>query len=137
MTEEKESSYPNNAQSWGIAGLIVLSMVLFSPVSLMLNNIAGKNISLLIYYLLAMGFPFLIAHHQRKKRISVSGYKFDFSSPKIMVLVSFTIIGIQAGIISPIVSLIPMPEFMKKIFLDLAKTVASFHSSPLYLLHLS
>jgi uncharacterized protein len=96
--------------------MIILSALLFTPVSLVLDNIAGKELSFLTYYLLAMGIPFLIAHQQRKKRTHVSGYNFEFSSPKIIALVSFSLIGIQIGIIMPLVSLIPMPDFVKEIF---------------------
>lgn len=116
MEEKIDFGYPNKRQSWGIVGMIILSSMLFIPVSIGLDNISGKEFSFLTYYLLAMGIPFLIAHQQRRKRTNVKGYNFAFSSPKIIALVFFSTIGIQIGIIIPIVSLIPMPEFMKAIF---------------------
>lgn len=121
MTEENRISYPNIGQAWGIVGISILSMILFSPVNILLNTITGKEISFLIYYLLAMGSTFWIAHLKRKKGTSVSGYNFDFGSAKIIILVSIAIIAIQIGIISPVVSIMPMPEFMEKVFLELAK----------------
>ncbi|WOC39943.1 type II CAAX endopeptidase family protein [Polaribacter sp. HL-MS24] len=128
MIEKKETYFPNVGQSWGIVGIAILSMLLFSPVNLILNNVLGKEISFLVYYLLAMGVPFGIAHLIRKKRIGINKYNFSLSSMKIMALVSISIIAIQTGITQPIVNSLPMPEFMQKIFLEFAnqKGVFSF-----------
>jgi len=120
MIENKKIYYPSSGQSWGIVGIAILSMLLFSPVNLILNKVLGKEISFLVYYLLAMGVPFGIAHLIRNKRTRINTYNFSFSSLKIMALVSISIIAIQTGIISPIVNSLPMPEFMQKIFLEFA-----------------
>ncbi len=120
MIEEKKIYYPNVGQSWGIVGIAILSMLLFTPVNLILNNVLGKEISFLVYYLLAMGVPFGIAHLIRNKRTEINKYDFSLSSMKIMTLVSISIIAIQTGITSPIVNSLPMPEFMQKIFLEFA-----------------
>lgn len=121
MTEEKELSYPNHSQSWGIVGIMILVTLVISPLSLLLNNITGKEFSFLVTYVLSTGGAFLIAHQLRKKKTGISEYKFALDSPKILILITLAIIGIQTGITSPLVSLIPVPEFMKTIFLDLAE----------------
>ncbi|MBE9468875.1 MAG: CPBP family intramembrane metalloprotease [Bacteroidetes bacterium] len=126
MIEKKEISYPNVGQSWGIVGIAILSMLLFIPVLIILNNVIGREISFLVYYLLAMGVTFGIAHLIRNKRTGINQYNFSLSSIKIMILVSISIIAIQIGIISPIVNSLPMPEFMKKIFLESGNGVFSF-----------
>lgn len=126
MIEKKGASYPNIGQSWGIVGIAILSMLLFSPVSIILNNVLGKEISSLVSYLVSMGVPFGIAHLIRDKRTGINKYDFSFSSIKIMVLVSISIIAIQTGIISPIVSLLPMPDSIKKIFLEFANPNSVF-----------
>jgi len=120
MIDKKEICYPSVGQSWGIVGIAILSMLVFSPVNIVLNNVLGKEISFLLYYLLAMGVPFVIAHLLRKKRTGISEYNLTLSSVKIMALVSISTIAIQTGIISPIVNSLPMPEFMKQIFLEFA-----------------
>lgn len=120
MIEKNDIYYPNVSQSWGIVGIAILSMLILSPVNLLLSNVLGKDASFLVYYLLAMGIPFVIAHLIRKKRTGISKYNLTLSSLKIMVLVSISIIAIQTGIISPIVNSLPMPEFMKQIFLEFA-----------------
>jgi membrane protease YdiL (CAAX protease family) len=68
-----------------------------------------------------MGATFWIAHWKRKKWTNISVYNFEFSSAKIIILVSITVVAIQTGVISPLVSLVPMPEFMKNIFLEFAQ----------------
>lgn len=120
MTEKNKIIYPDIKQSWGIVGMAVLSMILFSPVNLIMENIVGKEMSFLMYYLLAMGVPFFVANRLRKKKTGASVYNFDFGTAKIIVLVSITIIAIQMGIVSPVANLIPMPEIMKDLFLELA-----------------
>lgn len=118
MTEEEVIAYPNIRQSWGIVGISILSMIFFSPVLLLLENIAGKEISFLIYYLSAMGAAFWIAHRKRENRTSVRGYDLNFSSAKVIILVSIAAIAILIGISVPVVSLIPMPEFVQRILLE-------------------
>ena len=120
MMEENGISYPDIKQSWGIVGICILSMILFSPVSILLDTFAGKEISFLIYYLVSMGATFWIVHLKRRKWTGVDGYDFAFSSPRISILVSLAVISIQLGIVSPVVSLIPMPEFVKDIVLEFA-----------------
>ena len=112
--------YPGIRQSWGIVGISILFMVLFSPVTILLQGIAGKEVAFLIYYVLAMGATFSVAHLKRKRCVSVSPYSYDLSSARIIILVSVAVIAIQTGIIFPAVNAVPMPEFMKNVFLEFA-----------------
>src|SRR5688572_24719882 len=121
MTEEKEASYPNHRQSWGIVGIIILATLVFSPLSLLLNNLTGKEFSFLLTYLLSMGVPLGIVHYLRKKKTNISGFKFKGCSLKVAALISLATIGIQTGIVSPLADLIPIPESMRSIFLELSK----------------
>ena len=45
---------------------------------------------------------------------------------RIMMLIPITVIGLQIGIISPILDLIPMPESIEKIFLEFSKQNGPF-----------
>jgi len=126
MTEKKEISYPNMDQSWGILGIMILMTLLFCPVIILLPNVIGKELSFLLYYLLSTGATFWVFHRRRKKRTGNSVYNFGLSSAKIIGLVAIGAIAIQTGFISPIVNQIPMPEFMKQIFLEFAKQKGIF-----------
>lgn len=119
MTEAKETSYPNISQSWGIVGIAVLCMLAFAPV-LLLSHTIGTELSSLIYYVASMGATFWIAHRKRCKTAETA-YNFEAAPLKTIALVSVATIAIQTGIVSPIVDLIPMPESIQHIFLEMAK----------------
>lgn len=121
MMKENGMAYPTTKQSWGIVGIAIVFMILFSPVNLALNSFAGKELSFLIYYLLAIGATFWFAHLKRVKWTGVDEYNFQIGSIKIGILVSVAVIAIQIGIVSPITSAIPIPESLESIFLALAK----------------
>lgn len=116
--KNQRNYYPNIAQSWGIVGILILSMLLFIPVNMVLNDLLGPEVSFLIYYLLTMAVPLLFVHNFRRKITGNSNYNFELASFKIMGLLAISVIAIQTGIISPIVNSVPMPEFMKEVFLE-------------------
>lgn|SRR5690606_18013002 len=126
MIEDQRTYYPNIRQSWGIAGIAILSTLIFSPINLALNKAIGREISFLVYYLLAMGVPFGIAHLIRNKRTAINNYNFSLGSTRTMALVLLATIGLQTGITSPIINLIPMPEFMQKLFLEFADNTSIY-----------
>jgi len=121
MIEDNRLSYPSIGQSWGIVGITILMMLLFSPLNLLLKQYTGKEAAFLIYYLVAMGATFWLAHRKRKRWTSLTSYNFDFSSAKVTILIAITVIAIQTGIISPVVNIIPMPEIVKQMFLQFAE----------------
>ena len=111
-------SYPNVVQSFGITGIVILGMLFLSPVNLVLNNLIGKEASMLIYYLLVIGLPFFVVYKIRKGKTGEASFNFSIENK---VVIPFVIIGTVAllfGIISPIGNLIPMPESIKKAFMD-------------------
>lgn len=126
MTEKNEMTYPSIKQSWGIVGIILLSMILLSPINMLLDKLVTKEISSLVYYVISMGAAFWIIHLIRKKRTGLSHYNFALSSDNIMLLVSIAVIALQLGIGSPIVEWIPMPEFVKNIFLEFANETGMY-----------
>lgn len=118
MVPENETSYPNVKQSWGIVGISILAMLVLTPVIMLLSPLTGKEFAILIYYLLAMGISFWFAHSNRQKWNNTSTYDLDLASGKITVLAAIGVIAIQMGAVSPLVSMIPIPEFMKQIFIE-------------------
>lgn len=110
----KTNYYPNISQSFGIVGIAVLLMLIFSPVNVLLNNVIANEISFLIYYLLTFGGTFVIAHTIRIRKTGNKTYDLSLSSIKLMVLVSITMIGLQLGVSAPIVNSLHIPDFMKE-----------------------
>lgn len=118
MKSDSDISYPTIKQSWGIIGISVLALVVFTPAMILLTPLTGKELAVLIYYLLAMGTSFWFAHYNRHKWTHTSAYNLELASAKIIVLACIGVVAIQVGVITPIVSLIPMPEFTKKMFIE-------------------
>ncbi|MCB0536460.1 MAG: CPBP family intramembrane metalloprotease [Bacteroidetes bacterium] len=119
-------NYPNAAQSFGITGIVILGMLFLSPVNLILNDLIGKEASMFIYYLLAIGLPFLVVYTIRKRKTSEDSFNLSIENK---VTIPFVIIGTIAllfGIISPIGNLIPMPESIKKAFMDFGSQTGIF-----------
>lgn len=121
MIAENEISYPDQKQSWGIAGISILAMFVLSPVTIVMPRLVDKEFTALVYYILAMGVTFWFAHTNRKRITRVATYDFNSAPFKITVLASVAVIAIQIGIISPIVYTIPIPEFMEQIFIEFGK----------------
>ncbi len=114
-----QKTYPSIGQSWGIMGIAIVSSLIFAPLQLTLNNVIGKEPSLFLYYVLSMGSAFAFAHFMRKKEIGTSTYHIHSSTPKIIIWVSIGALGLQFGVLSPVTSLIPMPDFFKQMLLEL------------------
>jgi uncharacterized protein len=118
MLSEKETSYPDIKQSWGIVGISILAMLVLTPVIILLSPLTGKAFATLVYYLMAMGISFWFAHSNRLKWNTTSTYNFELASGKITALAAIGVIAIQIGVVSPLVSIIPIPEFMRQIFIE-------------------
>lgn len=125
MTESTTKNYPNVAQSFGITGIVILGMLLLSPV-LILEKLIGKEASILIYYLLAIGVPFLIVYSIRKNKTNYRSFNLTIENKRIIPLVIVGTIALLFGIISPIGNLIPMPESVKKAFMDFGSQTGIF-----------
>lgn len=126
MDETKNKHYPNALQSWGIVGIIILSMLMLIPLHVFLDGTVSDELSLFIYYSLSMGIPFLIAHSLRKKITQEGGYDLSLGSFKVIMVLSITIIALQIGIVSPLVNAIPMPDFVEDLFRSLADKTGFF-----------
>ena len=113
-----EESYPNIRESWRVVGTIILFSILFIPIKMIFETTLGKELTSLIYYVLTMGITFLIIHRKRINRQETSNYDFGIGSIKIVLLLCFATAAILIGIKFPIVSQIPVPDYMQKILLD-------------------
>jgi hypothetical protein len=118
--------YPNINQSWGIVGIVILTMIIFSPIQIFLQGVLGNELSFLIYYLFSMGGAFLFIHFRRKKISRIASYNFTDSSYKVIGLVIVATVAIPFGVTLPIVNLLPMPEFIQKLFLEFGERKGLF-----------
>jgi membrane protease YdiL (CAAX protease family) len=120
------SNYPNILQSFGITGIVILGMLLLIPVNLTLNNMIGKEASMLLYYLLAIGIPFGIVYSIRKGKTKINSFNVTLGNKRIIPVIAICSIALLFGIASPIGSLIPMPESIKKAFMAFGSQTGIF-----------
>ena len=123
---ETSTNYPNIIQSFGITGIVILGMLLFSPVNLVLNKLIGKEASMLLYYLLAIGIPFWIVYSIKKNKTGANSFNMTIDNKRIIPIVIIGTIALLFGIVSPIGNLIPMPESIKKAFMDFGSQTGIF-----------
>jgi membrane protease YdiL (CAAX protease family) len=119
LTNMQTSIYPSIGQSFGIAGIVFLMMLAFSPVVYFAEFFLDKELAFLLYYVITMLTSYLIVNSMKKK--NPENQPFDFTTDKfdINLAIIVTVIALQFGIISPIVSLIPMPDFMLEVFMSM------------------
>lgn len=126
MTESTTKNYPNVAQSFGITGIVILGMLLLVPVNLVLNKLIGKEASMLIYYLFAIGIPFWIVYSIRKSKTKIVSFNVTVGNKRIFPFIAICSIVLLLGIVSPIGNLIPMPESIKKAVMELGSQTGIF-----------
>ncbi len=119
-------SYPNVAQSFGITGIIILGILFLTPVNIVFEPLIGKEAALFIYYLLAIGLPFFVVYTIRKRKTGQQAFNLNIENKRTIPFVIIGTVALLFGIISPIGSLIPMPESIQKAFMDLGSQTGVF-----------
>lgn len=108
-------TYPTIAQSFGLSGILIALMLVISPVTLLLNPILGKALSMLVYYLITTGSAFWIANSIRRNVTGEASFVLVLDA-RIVPLIIVATVAIIFGVISPLSTLIPMPEAFKEMF---------------------
>ncbi len=116
-----ENSYPDIRESIGIVLILIVSMVIFYPIESILVKYLDKELLLMFSYTLSVGIPFLIFHKKRKEKTGLTSYVLNSNYFQILPLVIVANFALLFGISSPIMSLIPFPDFMKDILIELSK----------------
>lgn len=119
MKPISKPAYPNLKQSFGIVGIIILLMIGLSPIIFM-KDFIGKDAANFLYYVTTMGLSFWVIHKKRFNKIGVSKFQFARFSPKVFILLVVAVVALQVGVSSPIINLIPMPDFVKEMFRELS-----------------
>ena len=125
MSEPNMKTYPNIAQSFGIAGILILGMIIFLPVSI-LKKLIGYEAMFLIYYLLSVGISFYIIGLIKKKKTGNNSFNFTIENKRVIPFVIIGTIFLYCGIYSPISAIIPMSESTKIAFMNSAKVPGIF-----------
>jgi len=126
MPKKTAKNYPDIVQSFGIAIIVILGTLALSPVNSALNKILGEDISMLIYYVLAIGIPFCIVYLIKKNKTGESSFNTAIENKRIIPIVIVGTAALLFGIISPMGNLIPMPENIKKELMDFGSQTGIF-----------
>ena len=97
-------------QSFGIVGIMIMGMILFSPL-ILLNKFIDKEALTLICNILAVGITFWIVYSIRKRKTNIKTFHFKINNKRTIPFVIVAMIALYFGIIGTIISLIPVPEF--------------------------
>ena len=108
-----KKNYPSILQSFGIVGIIVLCSILFSPIMFFSGHIS-KELSFFLYYIAVFGLSFLLIYAMKRKVTVEKTFYMSFWNCKIIFFIIVASIALVYGVVSPIIELIPMPEFIKK-----------------------
>jgi len=111
-------NYPNIAQSFGISGMLILGLLIYSPVAILLRKLIGYEASFLIYYLLAVGTTFWIICEIKKKKTGNISFNISIGNKRVIPFIIIGAIFLYCGIVSPITAIIPMSEGHKETFLN-------------------
>ena len=120
-TSLETKNYPNVGQSFGIVGIMIVGALLMSPLTLIPDKFIDKEAVMLIYYLVAVGIPFWIVYSIRKRKTAIKTFNFAIENKRVIPFVIIASLALFLGVISPISSLIPMSEVIKKAFVGLAQ----------------
>lgn len=114
-----KKSYPGLLQSLGITALLLAGEIAFFPVMMVLDKWVGQEVAMLLYYLLAMGVPLFVILLIRKSITGTRTIPFRSDHLKATPYVVVATMALLAGIVSPLTSLVPMPESIQKAFAEI------------------
>ncbi len=120
--------FPDTVGSLKIFGLLVLCMLLFIPVLLLFDYLFGRDIGFGVYYLFSVGVPAYYLHRKRKAYTPEATYKLEWRNPRIVILLVLASLGLLGGITSPIIEMMPKPDWLIEILLRMSD------HSPIYLI---
>jgi membrane protease YdiL (CAAX protease family) len=126
MEANTANQYPNIIQSVGITAITILLQLLLAPMLIFLTDLVNKELATLIYYTSTIGISFWIFHALKKNKTSIGTYNLDLHNPRIIPIIIIATIVLLFGVISPIVSLIPIPEFLRQVWEDTANQTGIF-----------
>ena len=75
---------PNILQSFGITGIVVLGMLVFSPVRFLFEDLMGEETATLLSYILSMSTPFWIITRIRRNKTNNNTFNFTIENKRIV-----------------------------------------------------
>ncbi|MDZ4658601.1 MAG: type II CAAX endopeptidase family protein [Bythopirellula sp.] len=102
-------TYPSIWQSVGIVCIVIVFLIGCAPLMLLAPKV-GNEVSMLLYYLAAMGLSFAAVHSIRRRKLGSSTYNLRMDSWKLVIPLMLGSVALLLRVVGPIASLIPMPD---------------------------
>ncbi len=109
MPEFRPPHYPNRRSSLGIFLILIVSMLVFTPVLLLFEPIAGRENAFLLYFMFATGAPAWYVYRKREQHNKESGFKLGLGGVVVALLSILATAGLLMGITAPLQELMPDP----------------------------
>lgn len=119
------TAYPTAKQSLNVIGILIVCMMVAAPI-LMAEDYIGEELTFLIYYIVSMGATLYWLLQFRKKYTTERPFRFEVANTSIIPFIIVGTLGLQFGVVVPIASLVPVPDFFKKVFLDMMDETGLF-----------
>ena len=115
----KNKAFPSGKQSIAVAAFCIFAMFIFYPINSILNDLVGESISFLIYYILTMGSTYVIFYLLKKKNEGAINMRLIPKNILVVFLLIVSTLCIQWSLTMPLGDLIPMPDSIKEVFIEL------------------
>jgi uncharacterized protein len=120
-----KTAYPTIKQSIGIVGILFCCMIVASP-ALFAENLIGKEASFLLYYVISTGIALAAALALRKNKTHEQPFRFEIEDPSIIPFIIVATMALLFGVTMPLMSLIPISDFFKKVFIEFGSQTGFF-----------
>jgi uncharacterized protein len=110
------NSYPSIKQSLGIFGIALAIMIITLPIYFLIPD---QEAGFLCHYVISMGGSIYLVVFIRNKRHRTTSFDLRVNNLKIVPWILIATAGLVYGLISPIVSLIPMTDFFRQVFVEM------------------
>jgi len=121
MSDQTLKPFPGIRQSVVIFVVLLVSMVVFSPILFLKEVGLSKELSFLIYYIFSVGAPAWYYLRVKNEITGSTGFGLSIKDYRIAGLIMIGTVALALGIISPLVNLLPIPEW----FLEVMKNMGS------------
>jgi uncharacterized protein len=114
------TAYPSTKQSIGIVGVLFGCMILAAPL-LLFESVIGKEATFFLYYITSMGVALAAVLKIRQQKNQHRPFDFEIEDRSIIPFIVIATVALAFSVIVPMTSLIPIPDFFKKIFLEMSR----------------
>jgi len=126
MEDLSLKAYPDVKQSFGVLGMYFLFTLLATLIIIPVNGLIDKELQFFLIYLLINGATLAWAFFYRARKSGSRSFSFETKDYRLIVPVVIATIALLIGVVSPILSVIPMSDFLKKVLQEMGEMKGMF-----------